>query len=57
MTDPLPPSEETGSDTDGGSPPPTPRWVKAFGLVALTLLLLFVINHLAGSGFRGQVGH
>lgn len=57
MASPVPPTEETGSDTHGGSPPPTPRWVKAFGLVALALVLLFVIKHLAGGGFRGHVGH
>ena len=29
---------------------PTPRWVKAFGVVALVLLLAFVVLHLAGGG-------
>ena len=56
MADPIPPTEVTSS-IDGGSPPPTPRWVKAFGLVALALVLLFVIKHLAGGGFRGHMGH
>jgi ABC-type transporter Mla subunit MlaD len=32
--------------------PGTPRWVKIFALVALILLVLFVIVHLAGGGFR-----
>lgn len=57
MTDPIPPTEDTGSGGEGGSPPPTPRWVKVFGLLALALVLLFVIKHLAGGGFRGHVGH
>jgi hypothetical protein len=29
---------------------PTPRWVKRFGLVALALLLVFLVVHLAGGG-------
>lgn len=29
----------------------TPRWVKAFGIVAVLLLLAFVAWHLAGGGF------
>ena len=56
MTDPNSPTEDTGVGGDG-SPPPTPRWVKGFGLLALALVLLFVIKHLAGGGFRGHVGH
>lgn len=32
------------------APPPTPRWVKVFGLVALLLILAFLITHLAGGG-------
>ena len=57
MTDPIPAAEDTGSVSEGGSPPPTPRWVKMFGLLALALVLLFVIKHLAGGGFRGHAGH
>ena len=57
MTDPIPPAEDTGSAGDRDAPPPTPRWVKVFGLFALALVLLFVIKHLAGGGFRGHVGH
>ena len=54
MTDPIPPTDDAGS---GGSAPPTPRWVKAFGLLALALVLLFVIEHLFGGGFRSHMGH
>ena len=57
MTDPIRPAEEAGAAGDRDSPPPTPRWVKVFGLLALALVLLFVIKHLAGGGFRGHVGH
>jgi hypothetical protein len=31
-----------------------PRWVKAFGVLALLLLLLIVVLHLTGRGFRGH---
>jgi len=32
----------------------TPRWVKAMGLIALLLILLFVILHLMGRGMGGH---
>ena len=32
-----------------GSPPGTPRWVKAFGVIAVVVLVLFVILLLTGS--------
>ena len=57
MTEPIPPAENTGSGGESDSPPPTPRWVKMFGLLALALVLLFVIEHLAGGGFRSHGGH
>lgn len=34
----------------GGGPPPTPRWVKAFGILLAALLVAFVALHLAGRG-------
>jgi hypothetical protein len=34
--------------------PGAPRWVKVFGIVALVLIVLFVILHLTGRGFRGH---
>lgn len=37
--------------------PGTPRWVKLFGIIALVLVLLFVILHLTGGGFRGHDLH
>jgi hypothetical protein len=40
---------------DRGSPPSTPRWVKAFIIGFIILILLFVILHLLGLGFDG--GH
>jgi hypothetical protein len=40
-------------DSNGG--PGTPRWVKVFGIIAIGLVLLFIILHLAGGGFHGHV--
>jgi hypothetical protein len=42
------------SDEKPYGPPGTPRWVKAFALVAIALVLLFVVLHLTGGGFRGH---
>ncbi len=39
---------DTGNDTG------TPRWVKVFGIIAVVLLVVFVIVHLAGGGLRGH---
>ena len=38
-------------------PPPypgTPRWVYVSGIIAIVLVLVFVILHLTGGGFRGH---
>ena len=32
----------------------TPRWVKAFGIIALILVLIVVVIHLAGGGFHSH---
>jgi hypothetical protein len=49
-----------------GEPPPypdadreagTPRWVKVFGIIAIVLVLVFVIVHLAGGGLGGHFPH
>ena len=37
--------------------PGAPRWVKVFGIVGLILLLVFVVLHLTGRGFRGHGAH
>jgi len=31
-----------------------PRWVKVFGIIALVLIVIVVIIHLAGGGFHGH---
>jgi hypothetical protein len=62
MADP-PPNRDTkpqsGDDAASGStmaqPPGMPRWVRAFGIVAIVLALLFVIMHLTGIAPQG--GH
>jgi hypothetical protein len=42
----LPPDSNRDTDDEIG----TPRWVKAFGVVIVAVVLLFVILHLAGGG-------
>ena len=44
---------------DHGSTTGTPRWVKVSGIIAIVLILLFAILHLAGGGLRGHTpeGH
>ncbi|MBI2934702.1 MAG: hypothetical protein HYY29_03925 [Chloroflexi bacterium] len=48
-------SEDSGAMPGGGPGTGTPRWVKIFGIIALVLILLVVVLHLTGRGFRG--GH
>ncbi|WP_175407938.1 hypothetical protein [Streptomyces sp. TRM64462] len=43
------------TDTDDAHRPPTPRWVKVSGVVALVALALFVVLHLTG-GAGGGLG-
>ena len=38
-----------------GSPPRTPRWVKAFAMITAIVLVLFVVLHL--TGLVGMEGH
>ena len=40
-----------------GTPPPTPRWVKASGIIVAVLVGLFVILHLTGNSPVGMGGH
>jgi hypothetical protein len=41
-------SKNGGAQPDRRSNAGTPRWVKVFGIIALALLVLLVIMHLAG---------
>lgn len=34
----------------------TPRWVKAFGITAVILVVLFFVLHLTGNGMGGHGG-
>ncbi len=65
MADPAP--YPNGNDTASGdigagtrvrpdlsSPPSTPRWVRAFAVFFVTLVVLFIILHLTGNGFSGM---
>ena len=45
---------ETGVGAGSGPTTATPRWVKAFGIVALVLALLFAVLHLTGHGLGGH---
>lgn len=57
MTDPAPypdPDLEAGASAGRDSTPGTPRWVKAFGIVALVLILLVVVALVAGGGPGGH---
>ncbi|HEX5505326.1 MAG TPA: hypothetical protein VFW96_22095 [Thermomicrobiales bacterium] len=61
MAEPLP-YPDTGEDTAGApdreAPPSTPRWVKAFGIAFLVLLLAIAVmmarGHLSGGHGPGQ---
>ena len=53
MTEPQPDDRLPPDAADGEAG--TPRWVKAFGLVALVLLLAFVVLHLVGGGFGHHI--
>ena len=45
----------TGAGLNGRSIPGAPWWVKAFGIVAVVLVLLVVILHLTGHRPGGQM--
>ena len=47
---------EIRTQPDPEAPPGVPRWVKAFGIVLLILILAFVILHLTGNGFGNLHG-
>jgi hypothetical protein len=45
---------QTHEDSDAGSTPSTPLWVKVFVIATLLLVLLFVILHLTGLSPTGH---
>ena len=44
-----------GPDRD--APPPTPRWVKVSGVIALLVVLVIVVLHLTGNSLGGPGSH
>ena len=48
---------QTNARPDLGSTTSTPRWVKVFGIVALVLLHLFIVLHLADPDRYGPGRH
>ena len=48
----APVSKRDTPDVDPRSPPPTPRWVRAFGALAVVFFVGFVALHLLGGGFH-----
>lgn len=57
MAEQHPEVETSGTSASGAygeSPPGMPRWVKALGMAATILILVFVGLHLTG---HAQVGH
>jgi hypothetical protein len=47
----LPPKPDSHGDA-GDDTSSIPRWVKVLGIIIVVLVLLFVIMHLTGGGFR-----
>lgn len=45
---PRPLSDRKASGPTADRPPDTPRWVKAFGIVVLIVVLLFFVAHVTG---------
>ena len=43
-------SKDIGREADDESPPPAPRWVKAFGVAAIVLVLLLIVIVVSGHG-------
>jgi hypothetical protein len=57
MADLPNPNDDNDVGPDRGVTPSTPSWVYVFGIIALVVIVLFVILHLTGGGFRGHGGH
>ena len=56
MTDLPNPIDNHDVGLDRGAAPGTPRWVYISGIITLVVVVLFIILHLAGGGFRGHGG-
>ncbi len=53
---PYPGTDDGGAGPTADRPPSTPRWVKAFGIVAVVLVLLLVVMLLTGHGPGSHMG-
>ncbi|HEY9476354.1 MAG TPA: hypothetical protein VIS06_21200 [Mycobacteriales bacterium] len=53
MADP-PTYSGTGAGPDRGAPGGAPRWVKVFGIIAITLVVVTVVLHLTGNSPGGH---
>lgn len=40
--------------SDPERPPPAPRWVKVLGLIAIVIVVVFALLHIAGRGLGGH---
>ena len=56
MTKLLGKPAESDVSADRGTTTGMPRWVKVFGIISIVLLVLFVLVHVLGGGFRGHGG-
>ena len=56
MTKLLRKPAESDVSADRGTTTGMPRWVKVFGIISIVLLVLFVLVHVLGGGFRGHGG-
>ncbi len=57
---PIAPESSSSATAGSGphqSPPGAPRWVKVLGFIALGLVALVVVLHLAGIGFGPHMHH
>ena len=43
-------SNDIGREANDESPPPAPRWVKAFGIAAILLVVLLIVVVVSGHG-------
>lgn len=46
----------TARNNPSAAKPPTPRWVKVSGVIALVFVVVFLILHLTGNGMAGMHG-
>jgi hypothetical protein len=50
----LPEPLESDVSADRATIAGVPRWVKVFGVISIVLIVLFILLHVGGDGFRGH---